>query len=35
MGLLKDLLDTYTEVTIKEPLDIIAGGFSAIFGDDD
>lgn len=35
MGVLKDILDVYTEVTIKEPINIIKGGLGAIFSDDD
>lgn len=31
-NILKEILDTYIEISIKEPTNIIKGGLSAIFG---
>lgn len=34
-NILKEILDTYIEISIKEPTNIIKGGLSAIFGGND
>lgn len=34
-NILKEILDTAVEISIKEPTNIIVGGLSAIFKDDD